>query len=69
MNIGIMGAPVDNGNLGCMALTYSLLRQLEIASDEIGIAFQYYLFDGTNKQEKVEELAEILNIDADRGTC
>lgn len=69
MNIGIMGAPVDNGNLGCMALTYSLLRQLEIASDEIGIAFQYYLFDGTNKQEKVEELAEILNIDADRIHC
>lgn len=66
MNIGIMGAPADNGNLGCMALTYSLLMQLEVASKKIGTEFHYYLFDGTNRQEKVNELAKNLNIPAQR---
>lgn len=69
MNIGIMGAPVDNGNLGCMALTYSLLMRLEEASKEVNESFHYYLFDGTNRQEKVNELAENLNIQPERIHC
>ncbi len=66
MNIGIMGAPIDNGNLGCMALTYSLLNALEKVSEAMGERFEYYIFDGTNNRNKVEELAQNSSIDADR---
>ncbi len=69
MNIGIMGAPVDNGNLGCMALTYTILATLEKISAEMNINFHYWIFDGTNRREKIEELAANLNISPNKISC
>lgn len=66
MNIGIMGAPIDNGNLGCMALTYSLLSSLEDIAKETGDDFNYFIFDGTNNQNKINELSDNLRIPCER---
>lgn len=66
MNIGIMGAPIDNGNLGCMALTYSLLCSLEDIAKETGDNFNYFIFDGTNNQNKINELSDNLKIPRER---
>ena len=52
-----MGAPIDNGNLGCMALTYSLLSSLEDIAKETGDDFNYFIFDGTNNQNKINEFS------------
>ena len=66
MNIGIMGAPIDNGNLGCMALTYALLCSLEDIAKETGNNFNYFIFDGTNNQNKINELSDNLKIPRER---
>ncbi len=69
MNIGIMGAPADNGNLGCMALTYTILATLEKVSAEMDTEFHYWIFDGTNRSEKIEEIAANLNISKNKISC
>ena len=66
MNVGIMGAPIDNGNLGCMALTYSLVNSLETVSKRMGEPFEYYIFDGTNNKVKIEEFSHNLSIPSRR---
>ena len=56
--IAIFGAPCNNTNLGCMALTYSLIHLLEEVSAEIEEEFCYVVFEGTpddNATEKVED--------------
>lgn len=50
--IGILGAPINNGNMGCVALTYALLTMLEKISADLNITFCYYIFEGVEDVKK-----------------
>ena len=68
LKIGILGAPINNGNMGCLALTYSLLAMLEEISKELGIEFYYYDFEGEVDSTKTQMLCRNLGINVDRLT-
>lgn len=64
--IGLEGAVINNGNLGCVALTCSLLNMLEKISKELAIPFSYYVFEGNENRKKTEAICELLDIEMDR---
>ena len=66
MRIGIMGAPIESENLGCMALTYSVLLILEEIADKNNLSFQYLIFDGYSDEKKIDEMATTLKIKKDK---
>lgn len=66
IQIGIMGALVSNENMGCVALTYSLLSMLERIARRSGQTFRYVVFEYHNDPEKYRLLREQLSIDPQR---
>ena len=64
--IGIMGCLVNCSNLGCVALTYSLLSDLNIIAEKEGVEFQYVVFDERPSQEAIDRMANKLCIDKKR---
>lgn len=65
MVIGIMGTPIESSNLGCMALTYSLLIELEKISKQMNTEFKYIIFDGSDNETARLEICNALNIKED----
>ena len=63
MIIGLMGAITDNANLGCVALTYSVIKALQSACDKNGIYATYIIFEDSHKPEKVQRMCEELGIE------
>lgn len=63
ITIGVLGAPINNGNMGCVALTYSLLDMLEEISDNLGTEFIYYDFEGVEDTGKTYILCKKLGIE------
>jgi len=60
--IGIMGALICNDNMGCVALSYSLLLLLERIGKESGYDFCYIIFEDyfdSKKYKKVEAFLQI----------
>lgn len=45
MIIGLMGCLINNENMGCVALTFSLINMLEKISEEKEEQFTYYIFE------------------------
>lgn len=66
MRIGIMGAPVDNSNHGCMALLYSLIHILSEIEKEGQDDYRYVIFDWNYNEEKIVMMSNILDIDRDK---
>ena len=66
LNVGIMGALISNENMGCVALTYSLIQMLENISKNVEIRFSYRVFEFDYSKEKYAELQKNLNIDSNR---
>lgn len=66
MIIGILGAPINNGNMGCVALTYSLLAILEEIASDLGTVFIYYDFEGVEDSDKTHMLCRNLGIEEKR---
>ena len=66
MTIGILGAPINNGNMGCLALTYSLLAMLEEIANDLGTVFTYYNFEGVEDPTKTHILCRNLGIEEER---
>ena len=66
MTIGILGAPLNNGNLGCIALTYSLLTVLEKIARDLQVTFIYCIFEGIEDQEKTKLASKNLGIEFER---
>lgn len=62
MKIGLMGASIESGNMGCLALTYSLLKVLDEIEKEEQLNFDYYFFDGTPNAEIFDKVASLLKI-------
>lgn len=62
MIIGIMGTPIESSNLGCLALTYSLLIELEKIAKQLNTNFKYIIFDGSDNKKSIQELCNALDI-------
>ena len=64
MNIVLLGAEINNVNLGCQALTYSIISVLEkTLTDKKCI---YTILEGNPSDTKIKLLCEELNVDYDR---
>lgn len=59
--IGIMGALICNENMGCVALSYSLLLLLEKIRKECGFKFRYIIFEDDFDIEKYNKLAQCIH--------
>ena len=44
--IGLEGAVINNDNMGCVALTCSLIAMLEKISKNLNVPFDYFVFEG-----------------------
>ena len=64
--IGLFGCMVNNDNLGCCALTYSLINSIEQQSKYYNIEVTYVIFERNPDKDKVEKLSEALSIEKDR---
>lgn len=62
MRIGLLGATINNGNLGCVALTYSLLRLLHEIEEENKLDFEYCIFEPIPDQQKTQIACGLLGI-------
>jgi len=62
IKVGLLGAVLNDGNLGCVALTYSLLALLEKIRINNELKLEYLIFEGTVNNEKLELAANSLMI-------
>ena len=64
ITIGIMGGLVSNENMGCVALTYSLLAMLNRISNRIKCDFDYVIFeyDQDYSENKFDELRQYFKL-------
>lgn len=66
INIAIFGAPVNNGNLGCQALTYSIISLLNEVEKKNNLNFHYYDFEGLPDSVKTNQFCQRLDIALDK---
>jgi polysaccharide pyruvyl transferase WcaK-like protein len=67
LRIGLMGLVINNGNMGCLALTYSFISIMEKIKESIpGTDFLYYIFEDEPDKERIKELCLKLNIEEER---
>lgn len=45
IEVGLLESIINNGNLGCQALAYSIIDLLEWASRDLEIQFHYNVFE------------------------
>ena len=64
--IGIMGGLICNENLGCVALTYSLLKLIQDIAKDCESEFCYTIFEYEYDEKKYSALAKYLNIPIER---
>ena len=62
--IAIFGAPCNNSNLGCMALTYSLIHLLEEIAKEHNETLEYVIFEGIPKPEATAKVEKNLGLES-----
>lgn len=63
IKIGIMGCTVENPNMGCMALTYSLVKKIQQIGKRRKVNIQYVFFDYSATSSALKKLSNNLNID------
>ncbi len=63
MNILLCGLLVTNGNLGCIALTYSAISAFHSVSQNNGITLHYKIVASRVDEKSIDVLCEQLNID------
>ncbi len=64
MEIGILGAEINNPNLGCQALCWALLQMLEEISKTHDIEMKYNIFEGKPDNTKKAHLCSKLGIES-----
>lgn len=64
--IGLFGCMVNNDNLGCCALTYSLINSIEQQSKKYNFEVTYVIFERNPDYNKIKNLSETLNIPCKR---
>ncbi|HFI0592390.1 TPA: polysaccharide pyruvyl transferase family protein [Streptococcus suis] len=65
VNIGVMGGLINNPNMGCVALSYSLISLLEKISKEERVEFSYTIFESSFSGSAINSLANELNLSLD----
>lgn len=60
--IGLEGAVINNGNMGCVALTCSILNMLEKISKELSTPITYFVFEGEENSVKNKNICKLLQI-------
>lgn len=63
MNILLCGLLVTNGNLGCVALTYSAISVLQTVSEKTGVVFHYKIVASKIDDKSIDALCDQLNVD------
>lgn len=66
IKVGINGIDYSYGNLGCQALAFSIMNELEEISKKDGVKLFYTIFFYKISEEKSKELSKLLKIDEDR---
>lgn len=66
INIGLMGCTLNNPNLGCAALTFSLLTVLEKIAQKKNIEITYCFFCEEASNDDLKKIADELEIEQDR---
>ena len=79
LNIILGNAPINNGNLGCVALTYTSIYLIDKILSEANVGYKLYLSDSgyfeagnhtiriANKDISYEEIHHIIPIDKKEG--
>lgn len=62
LNVLVLGAHINSSNLGCQALTYSLVHMLENISAQNGIPLDYYVFEYQPDAEKTGNFIQKIGI-------
>ena len=62
MKMGLMGAVINNSNMGCVALTYSLVNMLHTICERESIEEEYVVFELCIDSDRVKMLGETLGI-------
>jgi len=63
MRVGLIGAVIGNSNMGCVALTYSIVKVLKSISEELNIDINYLFFDVIPDKSKTNLLCDEVGID------
>lgn len=66
MKIGILGAPINNANLGCQALTFSLVNLLYHLAEENEVECKFIIFEYIEGQSKLHSFCETLSLDEEK---
>ncbi|SEA01959.1 Polysaccharide pyruvyl transferase [Pseudobutyrivibrio sp. ACV-2] len=62
MNVLLCGLLVTNGNLGCIALTYSAISVFQMVSEQLGIVFNYKVVASKIDEQSIDLLCDQLDI-------
>lgn len=66
INICLYGAPINNGNLGCQALTYSMINLLEKIAKNNCLQFKYHIFEVSPDNNKKLIFCQNLDINSSK---
>lgn len=66
LTVGLFGAVINSDNLGCLALTYSLVTILESIARENGYIFKYNFFEGIEELGGLQNLSDELKVNKNR---
>lgn len=61
--VGLLGAITNNGNMGCVALTYSIIKACELVAEQLNVSVSYVIFEAGYRTEKIRRMCQELNID------
>lgn len=62
VEVAIFGAPINNSNLGCLALTYSLVSLLCKIEEELKIKFNIHLFEMHPNEAKADVFCKVAGV-------
>lgn len=64
--IGLEGAVINNDNMGCVALTCSLIAMLEKISKNLNVPFDYFVFEGEENKKRTDSICTLLQVEKTR---
>ena len=69
MIIGLLGCLINNENMGCVALTFSLINMLEKIAKENKANYKYYIFEVAPDEMHRKRAIEILHLQENQIRC
>lgn len=69
IEVVVLGAPINNSNLGCQALTYSVISLLEQIANEQNIEFHFNIIEGIPNEESRDIFCKRMKISKKKLDC